>query len=119
LLKIIKRAFAGLKTHKYHIIFSWILLTCFIAGQYMVYSHQHNTVKGIHYISKDLPKQTVTEKCQLCDVMHHNTMVKTNLVYFNPVKVIGHVFKSVDYNFTDTQLILSFGRAPPSEIYCI
>jgi hypothetical protein len=122
LLKFIKEAFTGLKKGKYHIIYTWILLVCFVAGQYMIYAHQHNVVQIIsktHHFSKNQPKQTVKEKCYLCDVMHHNTMIVTSQVYFNPVKVIGHAFKNFEYNFKSIQLILSCGRAPPSSIYSV
>jgi hypothetical protein len=119
-LKIINKAFADLKGRKYHIIFSRILLVCFIAGQYMVHAHQHNIVKNTgksFAIPKNIPHQTVSEKCYLCDVMHHNAMVTNTQVYLNPVKVVGHVFKNVAYSFTSIQLILSGGRAPPLSNY--
>ena len=109
----------GLKKSRYHIIYSWILLVCFVAGQYMVYAHQHNIIKNptkVCNTPKDQSRQTVTEKCQLCDVMHHNAMVTTTQVYFNPVVVTGHFFKVYNYSFTSIQLILSGGRAPPRSI---
>ncbi|MFI5138189.1 MAG: hypothetical protein ACHQIM_10205 [Sphingobacteriales bacterium] len=121
-MKITKTVTADLKTHKYHIICSRILLICFIAGQYMVYAHRHSIVKGAGKsfgIAKNIPRHTVSEKCYLCDVMHHNTMVSTTQIYFNPVAAIGHVFKSVEYSFTSIQLILSCGRAPPSSNYFV
>ena len=86
----------------------------------MVYAHQHNIIKSTvksTYIPKNVPQQTISEKCYLCDVMHHNAMVTNTQVYLNPVKVVGHVFKNVDYNFTSIQLILSGGRAPPHPDY--
>jgi hypothetical protein len=116
LLKFVKKAVTDLKTSKYHIIHSWILLICFVAGQYMVYAHQHNYAIGTsktYGISKNISQQTVTEKCYLCDAMHHNFMVTANHIYFNQVTVAGHVFKSIEYSFTSIQLILSSGRAPP------
>jgi len=119
-LKIIKEAFADLKTSKYHIICSRILLICFIAGQYMVNAHQHNVISNTgktNNISKNIPQQTVKEKCYLCDVMHHHVMVTTSQVYVNPVMAVSLVFKNVEYNFTSIQLILSGGRAPPLPDY--
>jgi hypothetical protein len=116
LLKFVKKAVTDLKTSKYHIIHSWILLICFVAGQYMVYAHQHNLTIGAsktYSISKNLSQQTVKEKCYLCDAMHHNFMVMAAHIYFNPVTIAGHVFKSVPYSFKSIQLILSSGRAPP------
>jgi hypothetical protein len=122
LLKIIKTEFFVLKTRKYHIIYSWVLLVCFITGQYMVYAHQHNVVKGpsiLYAISKNVPQQTVKEKCSLCDVMHHNSMVAAVHSYFPPVSFTGHAFKSETYNFTSIQLILAGGRAPPTSLYSV
>jgi hypothetical protein len=120
LLNSVNKSLFDLKKSKYHITRSWILLVCFVAGQYMVYAHQHNISKSAaisHNRSKDMSRQTVMEKCQLCDVMHHNAMVATTPVYFNPVVVAGHFFKVYNYTFTSIQLILSGGRAPPHSIY--
>ena len=93
-----------------------MLLLCFVAGQYMVYAHQHNAIKGesqISHAAKHSSQPTLKEKCALCDVMHHNVMTLTTQVYFNTSVVIPHVFKKCDYNFTSIQLILAGGRAPP------
>ena len=82
----------------------------------MVYAHQHNVVSNTgkaYNISKNIPQQTVKEKCYLCDVMHHHVMVTISQVYFNPVVVASHIFKKTEYNFTSIQLTLSGGRAPP------
>jgi hypothetical protein len=109
-----------LKRNKYHIVCSWILLACFVAGQYMIYAHQHNITANIppkNSISKNLPQTTVTDKCALCDAMHHNVMVKASQAYFEHVKITGYVFKSCEYNFTSISLILSGGRAPPAPVY--
>jgi hypothetical protein len=122
LLKIIKKAFVDLKGRKYHIICSWILLICFVAGQYMVYAHQHNVVNGtgrFYIVSKNIPRQTLKEKCALCDVMHHNSMATTAQVYLKPATVAGHVFKSETYNCVSIRLILTGGRAPPTAKYTV
>nr|MCS3814122.1 hypothetical protein [Mucilaginibacter sp. X4EP1] len=109
-----------MKTAKYHIIYSKILLICFIAGQYMVFAHQHN-INNIHpktySYTKGLSQTTVSDKCYLCDVMHHNTMVINSNTYFSSVAVSLHVFKNTGYSFKSIQLILSGGRAPPSSDY--
>ncbi|MDB5124884.1 MAG: hypothetical protein JWP94_3013 [Mucilaginibacter sp.] len=115
-----KRAPADLKKNKYHIVCSWILLACFIAGQYTIYAHQHNIASNIspkYSISKNLPQTTVTDKCALCDAMHHNVMVKGASAYFERIVVTGYVFKSFEYNFISLSLILSGGRAPPASVY--
>ena len=82
----------------------------------MVYAHQHKVINVnavSHNIYKNFPQKTVSEKCYMCDVMHHNSMVAMSYTYLNAVIVAGHVFKSFEYNFTSIQLILSGGRAPP------
>jgi hypothetical protein len=117
LFEIIKDAFVGLKTRKYYIVGSWILLTCFVAGQYMIFAHQHHIIKGstkINNICKKLPRQTVSEKCYLCDVMHHNVMTTTPQAYFNPITSDSYFFKRFEHNFTSVQLNISGGRAPPA-----
>ncbi|MCR8557485.1 hypothetical protein KXD93_07525 [Mucilaginibacter sp. BJC16-A38] len=111
-----------MKTNKRHIIHAWILLICFIAGQYMVYSHQHKLIKETeqsYSANKPQPHQTVSEKCQLCDAMHHNSMVITSNVTVSPISVTDHVYKSPVYNFTSLALILSGGRAPPCANYSV
>jgi hypothetical protein len=116
LLYSVIKSIIGLKKRKYHIIVARILLICFVAGQYMVYAHQHtisvNTIK-VYGTAKGQPRQVVTEKCSLCDVMHHNTMVNTAQVYSTPVVISTHFYKVFNYTFTSIQLILSGGRAPP------
>jgi len=115
LLKVINKALLGLKTGKYHIFSAWILLVCFIAGQYMVYAHQHYLNKPgtvYHITSKDV-KETVKEKCSFCDAMHCNAMVKANGIFFNPDFVSTYTFKPFKYSFKSLSLILSCGRAPP------
>lgn len=119
---IIKKAPADLKTRKYHIFCSWILLTFFVAGQYMVYAHQHNISAGISKtikITNILSKQTLKEKCTLCDVMHHTQMVASGNVKYNPAVAIRHKYINIEYSFTSIQLISSGGRSPPSIIYFV
>jgi hypothetical protein len=113
---VVKKAFIGLKTRKHHnIIRSWILLICFIAGQYMVYVHQHfiNKTANSCRIVKTIPKATVKEKCSFCDSMHHNAMVKAEGACLNAVLAFGHIYKCFEYSFNSISLILSCGRAPP------
>lgn len=111
-----------MKVNKYHIIRSWILLICFITGQYMVYAHQHKLIQGAkqtYSAKQQQQKQILTEKCQLCDAMHHNSMVIAGALNFTPVVVTGYVYKSPEYKFTSLALILSGGRAPPFANYSI
>ncbi|MGZ3872719.1 MAG: hypothetical protein ACXVJD_07360 [Mucilaginibacter sp.] len=109
-----------MKKNRYHIINSWILLICFAAGQYMLYSHQHKPVRGdIYSAAKHQPGQIVTDKCQLCDAMHHNGMNLTVEADYHAVTLTSCIYKSPVYNFTSLALILSGGRAPPSTSYSV
>jgi hypothetical protein len=105
---------AILKKSKQHIIYSWIVLICFIAGQAMVYSHQH-LIKAASYRTHNAAQaqQTVTEKCQLCDAMHHNSMVVVNHQYFTPAVAADHFYTRGIYTFVSIALVLSAGRSPP------
>jgi hypothetical protein len=94
-----------------HVVCSWILLICFIAGQWAVYAHQHKTFA---HITRTTHGTVVTEKCQLCDAMHHNSMIQQLPAVFAPMQVIDHVYKPGNYDFISISLILSAGRAPPA-----
>lgn len=105
-----------METRKNHILFSWILLICFAAGQYMIYAHQHNYrlhATRVHVPIKTIPHNSFKEKCSLCDVMHHNNMETGAGTYLSPATRMDYVFKEVSYSFTSIQLILAAGRAPP------
>ncbi|UOE49498.1 hypothetical protein MTO98_00235 [Mucilaginibacter sp. SMC90] len=104
-----------MKKKRLHIVFAWLLLICFVAGQYMVYSHQHALIKGITKHSQTAEgHQTVKEKCLLCDAMHHTDAVTvSNNTFLVPLLTSDHVFKAGDYDFVSIALILSAGRAPP------
>lgn len=100
-----------LKRAKRHIIYTWIVLFCFAAGQVMVCAHQHLVKYSTHQTSQN--QRTVTEKCQLCDAMHHNNMMIDNHQYFSPVVSTDHFYTPGKYDFISIALILSSGRAPP------
>lgn len=105
-----------MKKNKLNIIYSWLLLICFIAGQYMVYTHQHQLIKGISKtasVTNNHPQQTMKEKCDMCDAMHHNFAVIDNPLYAIPQQAVMRVFKPCDYNFVSISLVLAAGRAPP------
>jgi hypothetical protein len=106
-----------LNKNKYHILFAWTLLFCFIMGQYMVYAHQHNITKTTHTHTtqddKNSSKQSVKEKCELCDSMHHNTMELASQVNYTPAISVDHVYITFEYDFKSIALILSSGRGPP------
>jgi len=109
---------SGLKKNKFNIFCAWALLICFIAGQYMVYVHQHTIWQkstSIHSTTKNQPKPVVAvqEKCYMCDAMHHAAITADQLVYFNPVIAVDRVYMVGDYDFVSIALMLSAGRAPP------
>ncbi|HEY8930275.1 MAG TPA: DUF2946 family protein [Mucilaginibacter sp.] len=106
-----------MKKNKFHIVNAWILLICFVAGQYMVYVHQHKMVKLSSQISlthQQQAKQVLTEKCQLCDAMHHSGMTIPTQAVFAPVAASDYFYKFPVYTFTSISLILAGGRAPPA-----
>ena len=112
----------GLKKNKFNIFCAWTLLICFVAGQYMVYVHQHNIVQksvSIYNVAKNQskPAAIIQEKCYMCDAMHNNAMTISHFVCFDPIVVTAHIFKVGDYDFVSIALILSAGRAPPSATY--
>jgi hypothetical protein len=86
-------------------------MVCFAAGQVMVYAHQHLVKYHTHQTSDN--QQTVTEKCQLCDAMHHNSMMLTDHQYFSVDYSTVHFYTPGQYDFVSIALILSSGRAPP------
>ncbi|WP_158557122.1 hypothetical protein [Mucilaginibacter conchicola] len=108
----------AVKKSTYHIICAWALLFCFVAGQYMVYAHQHNANRHLHQLCIDSKHHTkaqiLTEKCEVCDSMHHDFMelVKPQFaVYFTKAT---RVYTFQQYNFASIGLILASGRAPPA-----
>jgi hypothetical protein len=83
----------------------------------MIYAHQHKVTCAtiiVNSNTKNTSRATVTEKCALCDVMHHNVMLTANTVQFASVAVVTHFYKTFNYSFTSIQLILAGGRAPPA-----
>jgi hypothetical protein len=111
-----------LKKNKLNIFYSWLLLLCFIAGQYVVYAHQHKINAGsghqTHSPVKNQSAQTVQEKCGLCDAMHHVNAVLDSAVSFNPNIVTNHFYQVYNYDFISIALVLSAGRAPPVIVVC-
>lgn len=109
----IKNSPAVLKKSNYQVFCSRLLLILFVAGQVILYSHQHKFNNTRSHFKHHTAQQTVTEKCQLCDAMHHNTMVVGSHYYAVPVVVSHYDYKAVTYTFVSLSLILSTGRAPP------
>ena len=86
-------------------------------GQYMVYAHQHNITKTTHvagcHDDHNSSQQTVKEKCELCDSMHHNSMEMASQANYIPATSVDYVYITFEYDFKSIALILSSGRAPP------
>jgi len=104
------------KNNKYHIIHSWVLLICFVAGQYMVYAHQHKPVAGTRQAYSAGAKHarpTVTEKCRFCDAMHHISMIVDSYASNPVITTADYIYQSPVYHCTSFALILKGGRAPP------
>jgi hypothetical protein len=111
-----------LKRNKANIFYSWLLLVCFIAGQYTVYTHQHKINAShnskSHGVVKNLSRTIVQEKCSVCDAMHHTNAIINQVTYFNPNIVTKHFYRVYNYDFVSIALILSAGRAPPVLASC-
>jgi hypothetical protein len=83
----------------------------------MVYAHQHYINKNAHSVvchsTKSSSQSTISEKCPLCDSMHHISMEMANNINYHNVDSADFIFKTFEYDFTSIALILSTGRAPP------
>ena len=78
----------------------------------MVYTHQHWVRYKTHQTAQN--QTTVSEKCQICDAMHHTSMTLTDNHYFIPNISSDHIYKQGKYDFVSISLILSAGRSPPA-----
>ena len=77
----------------------------------MVYAHQHLVKYKTHQTTQN--QTTVSEKCQICDAMHHTSMTLPDHHYFIPDVSSDHVYQQSKYDFVSISLILSAGRSPP------
>ncbi|MBS1500419.1 MAG: hypothetical protein JST32_00050 [Bacteroidetes bacterium] len=100
-----------MKRDKRNIIIAWIVMVCFFAGQWAVYAHQHKTFPAIAKASHH--GTSLTEKCQLCDAMHHTSAVQNVFHYTAVVTVTERIFIPHTHSFVSISLILTTGRAPP------
>jgi hypothetical protein len=102
------------KKSKQRIFLSWMLLTFFAAGQFIVYSHHHhNSGPAVTKAAQRSSHQTVSEKCQLCDAMNANHMMLNSNVYSSAPLLSYHLFTAGRYSFVSISLILSSDRGPP------
>lgn len=106
-----------MKKNKNHIRLAWVVLICFIAGQTMVYSHQHlSKLKAsvASLVKVPQPVQTVTDTCSICDMMHHTQMAIFSSVAINPLVTICETLYINQHDYKGIALILSAGRSPPT-----
>jgi hypothetical protein len=102
---------------KSRIRFAWVILICFIAGQTMVYSHQHFHYKAALSTSTVKNTQsgtTVTDSCSICDMMHHTHMVIFDNATINPPVTLCETIYNNQHDYKGIALILSAGRSPPT-----
>ena len=79
----------------------------------IVHQHIPGYAPNAYQSSKHYPHPTVTEKCYMCDIMHH-----TQMALFSNVAVIPHyTITDTEYkrqhDYTGIALVLSAGRSPP------
>ncbi|MBE9668297.1 hypothetical protein [Mucilaginibacter boryungensis] len=104
-----------MKRNNRNIIYTWVLLLFFIAGQYLAFTHTHYKQGSIATSTKSgLP--VLKEKCDVCAVMHHSHMLLTQHVYFTPAIAVLCHYQYKKSDITLIQLVLASGRAPPSAI---
>ena len=81
----------------------------------MAVLHQHvpGYTERVSQTSNKAPQQTVTEKCYVCDMMHHTQMaIFTDAVVAANVVVCDTQYKR-QHDYIGIALILSAGRSPP------
>jgi hypothetical protein len=93
-------------------IYSRLLLIIFIAGQIVLYGHQHSS-NGWRVKAHSASQQTITEKCQLCDAMHLKHSVLHQQVHVAPVQTATPIYIHFAYDFISLVLVRSAGRSPP------
>jgi hypothetical protein len=93
-------------------IYSRLLLIIFIAGQMILYGHQHSS-NGSRVNAHSSSKQTVTERCEICAAMHLNHSVIDHQVHVAPALTGTPVYIHFAYDFISVALVRSAGRSPP------
>ncbi|WP_462267095.1 hypothetical protein [Mucilaginibacter sp.] len=103
-----------MKRAKLHIVVAQILLLCFVAGQFLIYAHQHHAKAHVVEVQKKPFTSVVKERCDLCDAMHHTVMLPGTTPHLPSLfsSAYRH-FVANEFHFTPIGLILASGRAPP------
>jgi len=81
----------------------------------VVHQHLPGYSQQFYQTTKQSPhQQTVTEKCYVCDMMHHTQMALfTDAPIFEHYTVTDTQYKR-DHDYIGIALILSAGRSPPA-----
>jgi len=102
-----------LKERKNHIIWSWLLLLFFVAGQVVLYSHHHGVESAGVKLEHQISGRSLSEKCGLCDAMRFNSMEINQSVFFDHVLTFDYFLLIRPADFVSVSLISSAGRSPP------
>ncbi|GAA4337383.1 hypothetical protein GCM10023149_46780 [Mucilaginibacter gynuensis] len=80
-----------------------------------MYTHQHHLIKQADKINtaKNQHQQIFTEKCQICDAMHHTSMDVVHNNYAVHLTAAPYVYHTGDFDFLSFALIQSDGLSPP------
>lgn len=106
-----------LNKRKAHILLSRLLLLFFVAGQIVVYAHQHhakyNTIIVDAYGKTD-QHASFQEKCNVCDQMHNAplSLVQTPLYRIVLISVV-YLYYSPQHHYQANALVHADGLSPP------
>lgn len=106
-----------LNKRKAHLILSWLLLLFFVAGQIIVFAHQHHTKSNtlIVHSHNAAKQQVVYEKCNLCDQMYHAPINLVQLLnYSHLVSPVVRLYIPAHHFYKGNSLIHADGLSPPA-----
>jgi hypothetical protein len=79
----------------------------------VVHHHLPGYTQHVYHLSKQYPSQTVTEKCDVCDMMHHTQMALFTHSVAIPYYTVCDTQYKRQHHYIGIALILSAGRSPP------
>jgi len=105
-----------LNKRKAHLILSWLLLLFFVAGQIIVFAHQHHAKYADFSIQKSHSHpQIIHEKCNFCDQMHHAPINLVQLSnYSHLVSPVVRLYIPAHHFYKGNSLIHADGLSPPT-----